>query len=133
MTRVVLVRPWTDAHATSGCCSGDARYGVCLEDRLDHEHGSEESAARLGEVYRALRSTYPGVDVQIVGASNTAYLLPTMYRAARTRSGRLEALRHAARSTTAGSVLVDGERVGDLDELGPDGVLEAVRARLVRA
>ncbi len=29
--RVVLVRPWTDAHAGGGCCSGDPRYGVAPE------------------------------------------------------------------------------------------------------
>jgi hypothetical protein len=131
VTRVVLVRPWTDAHASSGCCSGDARYGVCLEKWPDHQHAPDESTARVGEAYRALKKAHPDVDVQIVGANNTAYLLPTAYRAARTRTGRFDAFRHAARSTTAGAVLVNGERVGDLDELGVDGVLAAVRVRLV--
>jgi hypothetical protein len=127
---VVLVRPWTDAHAGSGCCSGDARHGVCLEERLEHHHAPDPSATRVGEAYRALRAQLPEVDVQIVAASNTPYLLPTTYRAARPRMSRFESLRQATRSTTAGSVLVDGVRVGDVDELGVAGVLAAVRAEL---
>jgi hypothetical protein len=33
------------------------------------------------------------------------------------------------RATTAGSVLVDGERVGDVAILGPEGVVDEVRRR----
>lgn len=33
------------------------------------------------------------------------------------------------RATTAGSVLVEGERVGDVLDLGPDGVVAEVRRR----
>ncbi len=138
--RVVLVRPWTDAHAGDGCCSGDPRYGVVLEPRLDdsapagHHHHDEQAVreppALVGEVYRRLRLEHPEVDVQVVGSSNTAYLLPSTFRAVRRRSGVLAALREANRATTAGAVLVEGERVGDIETLGVDGVLREVRARM---
>lgn len=131
MTRVVLVRPWTDAHAGSGCCSGDARHGVCLE-RHEREPVDRDVQA-VGETFRRLRTELPDLDVQVVAASNTAYLLPTVYRFARARVGRLAALRQAARSTTAGAVLVDGQQIGHLEALGVDGVLQAVRAHLVSA
>lgn len=131
MTHVVLVRPWADAHAGSGCCGGDPRHGVCIE-RDGRDHADHETLA-LGEVFRTLRAVLPEVDVQVVAASNAAYLLPTVYRSVRTRTGWMSALRHAVQATSVGAVLVDGERVGDIRDLGPDGVLEAVRARTVTA
>jgi len=128
---VVLVRPWTDAHGGSGCCSGDPHdSGVCLDDRVGGRHGHSHETEVVAETYRLLRAELEGVDVQIVGAGNTAYLLPTTFRRVRRRSGVLTALREATRSTTAGAVLVDGERIGDIEALGPRGVLDAVRARV---
>jgi len=128
VTRVVLVRPWTDGRAGGGCCGGEVRDGVCR----DGTHPVEELLADpVGQAWRAVRRELPDADVQVVDVANTAYLLPTTFRAVRRRSGEragvLASLRAAARATTAGSVLVDGQWVGDVAELGPDGVLAAVR------
>lgn len=131
LTQVVLVRPWTDAHGGTGCCSGEPRDGICLDEYVGGAHEHDTDVHVVAETYRLLREQLDDddVDVQIVGAANTAYLLPTTFRAVRRRTGLLPALRAAARSTTAGALLVDGERVGDITELGPAGVLAAVQAR----
>ncbi len=129
-THVVLVRPWADAQAGSGCCSGDTREAIALDAPVCRAHESPAEAQVLGSTYRLLRERLPDVDVQIVSVSNTAYLLPTTYRAARRRVGRARALREASRATTAGAVLVDGELIGDITDLGPDGVLVAVGNRV---
>lgn len=126
---VVLVRPWTDAHGGTGCCSGDARDGICFDGRVDGPREHDAEVGLVAQTYLHLREALPGVDVQIVGASNTAYLLPSVFRAVRRRRGPLAALRELNRATTAGSVLVDGERVGDVLDLGPDGVVAEVRRR----
>ena len=129
-TRVVLVRPWTDAHGGSGCCSGDSRDGICFDGRVDgpREHDAEVGA--VAEAYLRLRAELPYVDVQIVSLNNTAFLLPTVFRSVRRRHGVLRALRETNRATTAGSVLVDGERVGDVGQMGADAVVAAVRDRV---
>jgi hypothetical protein len=84
----------------------------------------------VAETYLRLRHDLPEVDVQIVGANNTAYLLPHAFGAVRRRRGLWAALRETNRATTAGSVLVDGVRVGDVTLLGVDGVVEAVRRQV---
>lgn len=129
MTRhqVVLVRPWTDGRGGTGCCGGEPSSGICLEHRVGGERGHHADTLVVAQAYRRLREQVGDVDVQIVGADNTVYLLPTMFRAARRRVGTLAALGHAVRATTAGAVLVDGARVGDIAALGPDGVVAAVR------
>ena len=127
--RVVLVRPWTDAHGGSGCCGGDARDGICFEGRVDGPREHDAEVNLVAEAYLRLRREMPEIDVQIVGADNTAYLLPSVFRAVRGRRGTLAALREVNRATTGGSVLVDGERVGDVTELGTDGVVREVRRR----
>ena len=125
MTKVVLVRPWTDARAGGGCCGGEVRDGICLEGT----HAPVRVDADLvGKTWRLLRRELPEVDVQVVDVGNSAYLLPTAFRAAHRRAGVLAGLRAAARATAAGAVLVDGERVGNIEELGADGVVAAVRA-----
>lgn len=126
--RVVLVRPWTDGRGGGGCCGGEVRDGVCLDgDRLDPRqdpgHTHEDP---VGVAWRLLRARRPDVDVQVVSAGNTAWLLPWSFREGRRRGGVRSGLRAALRSTTAGAVLVDGERIGLLDDLGPDGVLAAL-------
>lgn len=126
--RVVLVRPWTDGRGGGGCCGGEVRDGICLDgERLagppDHAHDDP-----VGEAWRLLRERRPDVDVQVVDAGNTAWLLPWSFREVRRRAGAAAGLRAALRATTAGAVLVDGERVGRLDDLGPAGVLAAVSA-----
>jgi hypothetical protein len=128
--RVVLVRPWTDAHGGGGCCSGEARDGVCLDRRVDGPATHDPETHLVAEAYRRVRRDLPEVDVQLVSVNNSAYLLPTAFGAVRRRRGLLAALRETNRATTAGSVLVDGERVGDVADLGPEGVVEAVRGRL---
>ncbi len=127
--QVVLVRPWSDAHAGSGCCSGDTGDAIALDAPVCRAPRHSEEAEAVGRTYRLLRSELPEVDVQIVSVGNTAYLLPSTYRAARRRGGMLQAMQAANRATTAGAVLVDGERVGDVADLGPEGVLLAVRNR----
>lgn len=128
-TRVVLVRPWSDAQAGSGCCSGDSRAAIALDAPVCRAPQHSAEAETVGRAYRLLRSELPEVDVQIVSVGNTAYLLPATYRAARRRVGVLQAVRAANRATTAGAVLVDGEHVGAVTDLGPEGVLIAVRNR----
>ncbi len=127
--RVVLVRPWTDAHGGTGCCSGEARDGICFERRVDGAHEHDTETGMVAETFLRLREELPEVDVQMVSSGNTAYLLPSTFAAVRRRRGTLAGIRAAARATTAGSVLVDGERVGDVLELGPDGVVAEVRRR----
>jgi len=127
---VVLVRPWTDAHAGGGCCGGEVRDGVCLDDRIGTDERADAEVGLVAQAYLRLQRDLPEVDVQIVGVDNTAYLLPSVYRALRTRHGVLAALRGLNRATTAGAVLVDGESVGDLTSLGVEGALDEVRHRL---
>jgi hypothetical protein len=125
--RVVLVRPWTDAHGGAGCCGGDARDGVCFDGRVDGPHERDSEVDLVALAYRRLREELPYADVQIVSVTNTAWLLPTVFRAVLRRRGLKAALRETNRATTAGSVLVDGVRVGHVAELGPDGVEAVVR------
>jgi hypothetical protein len=126
-TGVVLVRPWVDAHGGAGCCGGDAGGGICLDGGVDGPREHDAEVGLVAETYLRLREELPDVDVQIVGANNTAFLLPAVFRSVRRRRGTLAALRALNRATTGGSVLVDGERVGDVAELGPEGTLAAVR------
>lgn len=127
--RVVLVRPWTDAHAGGGCCGGEARDGIVLEPGAVSAHRHDPGLLTVAAAYRLLRAELPDADVQVVGAANTAYLLPSTFRAVRRRRGTLRAVLAAARSTRAGAVLVNGEVVGDIADLGPEGVLARVRLR----
>lgn len=131
--RVVLVRPWTDAHGGTGCCGGDARDGICFEGRIDgpREHDAEVGA--VAEAYLRLRAEVPEVDVQIVGADNTAYLLPSVFRAVRRRRGTWAALKEANRATTAGSLLIDGDWVGDVQQMGIEAVVREVSRRAASA
>jgi hypothetical protein len=128
--RVVLVRPWVDAHAGGGCCSGDTRDAIGL-DR--HAAGAVEHpyATRvLGQAYTRLRRDLPDVDVQIVSSSNTVYLLPSVWRARRVGERLRTTLKRANQATRPGSLLVDGDYVGDVADLGPGGVVDVVRARV---
>jgi hypothetical protein len=134
VSRVVLIRPWTDARAGGGCCSGEVRDGVCLPS--DHDGAVPESWHEaqpdpVGAAYTSLRTALPHLDVQVVGVGNTAWLLPSTFRTVRRRAGWAAGVRAALASSTAGAVLVDGENVGDLTELGPDGVVAAVRGALL--
>jgi hypothetical protein len=130
--RVVLVRPWTDSHGGSGCCSGESRDGICFEGRVDGPHEHDAEVGLVSQAYLRLRTELPDADVQLVSANNSAYLLPSVFRAVRRKRGLLAALRETNRATTAGAVLVDGERVGDVAALGPDGVVAEVRRRADR-
>lgn len=119
-----------DAHAGSGCCSGDARDAIGLDRRvagpIEHSHDTRV----LAHAYSRLRRDLPDVDVQIVSSSNTVYLLPSAWRGRRPGEGLRSALRRANRATRPGSLLLDGDYLGDVDVLGPAGVVDAVRARL---
>jgi hypothetical protein len=127
--RVVLVRPWTDSHGGSGCCSGESRDGICFEGRVDGPHEHDAEVGLVSQAYLRLRADLPDADVQLVSANNSAYLLPSVFRTVRRKRGLLAALRETNRATTAGAVLVDGERVGDVTTLGADGVVAEVRRR----
>ncbi|QZY28074.1 hypothetical protein [Nocardioides coralli] len=128
-TRVVLVRPWADARGSSGCCAGDSRDPIAVAGRrqqpVEHDHATRVLAAAYGR----LRAELPGVDVQVVSASNTAWLVPAVLRAAR-GDGLRATLRRTNQATRPGSLLVDGRYAGDLVELGPAGVVTAVREHL---
>lgn len=120
--QVVLIRPWTDARAGGGCCSGEVRDGVAPGVSAPHRH---DEADLVGATYRRLRRERPDLDVQVVGAGNTLWLLPTVFRAVRRRAGVTAALGAALAANRAGAVLVDGEVVGDIEVLGPEGVLRS--------
>lgn len=128
MTQIVLVRPWRDAATGGGCCSAGTD-GVCL-DRPEAVHGASSDDV-FAATYRLLRERLPEMDVQIVASSNTIFLVPTSYRAARRNHSRWPALRQAMRATTAGAVLIDGAVAGDVESLGPDAVLGKVLAAAV--
>jgi hypothetical protein len=133
-TTVVLVRPWTDGHGGGGCCGGQVRDGVCLDGSRHRTDAPTDAAVDpVGEAWRALRAQVPQVDVQVVDAGNTVWLLPHVFTAVRREAGVRAGLRAALGSTAAGAVLVDGRRVGDLEQLGADGVVAAVRARMEAA
>lgn len=127
--RVVLVRPWTDAHGGTGCCSGDTRDGICFEGRVDGPREHDAEVGTVAEAYLRLRAEVPEVDVQIVGVDNTAYLLPSVFRAVRRRRGTWAALKEANRATTGGSLLIDGDRVGDVQQMGIEAVVMEVSRR----
>ncbi|MCK6209592.1 hypothetical protein KZX45_03420 [Georgenia sp. EYE_87] len=124
---IVLVRPWRDARGgAGGCCAAPVpRFRLCDDEPLPR--AEDDVSLLLGRTYELLRDSLPTADVQIVDASNSVYLVPTTFSRVRRRSGTRPALAAALRATTPGAVLVDGECVGDLEELGPEGVLEAVR------
>lgn len=131
--RVVLVRPWSDARGGGGCCGGDPREPIAA-DHVHRPPAEPDAAARVtADCYLLLRERFPEVDVQIVSADNTAYLVPATYAATRRRSGVMAALRASLRAPRAGAVLVDGERVGDLLDLGPEGTARLVGERLAGA
>lgn len=127
---VILVRPWVDAHAGGGCCSAGGRDAIGLDDGaslpVEHDHATRVMAA----AYQRLREELPDVDVQIVSASNTLYLVPAVLRAAGRGDGVRARMRRANQATRPGSLLLDGAYVGDVHDLGPGGVVEAVRSRL---
>ena len=127
--QVVLVRPWTDAHGGTGCCGGDVRDGICLDRRVGTVRTHDAETGLVAETYLRLRQDLPEVDVQIVGADNTVYLLPRVFRSIRARQGTVAALRGLNRATRAGSLIVEGESVGQISELGVEGALQEVRRR----
>ena len=131
--RVVLVRPWTDAHGGTGCCGGDARDGICFDGRVDGPRAPPPEVGTVAETYLRLRDAVPEADVQIVGADNTAYLLPSVFLAVRRRRGTWAALKEANRATTAGSLLIDGDRVGDVRQMGIEAVVSEVSRRAAGA
>jgi hypothetical protein len=84
----------------------------------------------MAQAYQRLRRELPDLDVQIVSSSNTIYLVPSVLRAAGRDGGLAARVRRANAATRPGSLLVDGAYVGDVADLGPSGVVEAVRALL---
>lgn len=134
--RVVLVRPWTDGHGGGGCCGGEVRDGIALDGSrlapsVDHGHGPAPADV-VGEVWRAVRAALPAVDVQVVSAGNP-WLAAHVLRAVRRHDGLGAGLRAALGSSAAGSVLVDGRRVADLETDPVDVVVEAVVDAVVAA
>jgi len=130
--RVVLVRPWSDVRGGGGCCGGEPG-GPITADRAQGPPVEHDAATRItAACYLLLRERFPEVDVQIVSPGNTAYLLPATYAAARRRRGVVASLRAGLQAPAAGALLVDGERVGDLVELGPERAARIVASRLAR-
>lgn len=111
--RVVLVRSWDEGRAGGGCCGGID--GATVSGRPhDHRFGSSPTAGapRSAATYRALHERFPGLDIAVVDSRNWAWLGPAVYRdARRSGRGRVAALSEAARSTTPGCLVVDGEVV----------------------
>jgi hypothetical protein len=131
--QVVLIRGWTDARAGGGCCSGEVRDSAPRAAGSPHGHDATDATDATDAVaaaYRRLREERPELDVQIVDAGNTLWLLPTVFRAVRRREGARAALRAALRANRAGAVIVDGAVVGDVVALGPDGVLRCCSAQV---
>jgi hypothetical protein len=100
------------------------RFRLCDDEPLPR--ADDDVSLLLGRTYELLRDALPTADVQIVDASNSVYLVPTTFSRVRRRAGTRPALAAALRATTPGAVLVDGEYVGDLEELGAQGALQAV-------
>jgi len=93
---------------------------------LDHGPAVESASGSVDEfttTYRQVAASVPAADIQVVSATNTAYLLPWAYRSARMRCGRFAALRLAMRATVPGAAIVDGLPVGDVETLGADGII----------
>jgi hypothetical protein len=127
--RVVLVRGWDRSTGGAGCCP--PAYGAAVLSP-PHEHGAgppTAGAQRSADVYRALRERFPRLDVTVVDSGNWAWLGPAVYRdARRSGRGRLASLREAARATTPGCLVVDGEVVLDGRPPTPtEAVAEVVR------
>ena len=125
--RVVLVRGWDRSTGGAGCCTpadGAAVLGP------PHQHGAglpTAEAQRSADVYRALCERFPGLDVTVVDSGNWAWLGPAVYRdARRSGRGRLPSLREAARATTPGCLVVDGQVVLDGRSPMPSDAVAAV-------
>ncbi|QWC85075.1 hypothetical protein KLP28_16365 [Nocardioidaceae bacterium] len=115
--RVVVVRPWVEAHGGGGCCGGTVRDGVApaplaLAGPRTRDHGGPTS-----EVYRRLRRDHPGVDVQVTPADNV-WLLGWAFRRVRPERGPLHAARAASVAMRPGAVLVDGVAVASVEDGG---------------
>jgi hypothetical protein len=113
--RVVLVRSWDEGRAGGGCCGGID--GATVSGR-PHDHRSDPDppagTASSAATYCSLRERFPGLEVTVVDSGNWAWLGPAVYRdARRSGRGRLASLREAARATTPGCLVVDGEVVLD--------------------
>ncbi|MFC5380588.1 hypothetical protein [Aquipuribacter nitratireducens] len=127
--QVVLVRTWHDHHGAGGCCgTTDAVGTLGPPDRATAAAPPAEDAT--GRRYRALRTALPHVRVEVTDSRNWLYLAPWAYRARRAAGAPAAvAARAAARATTPGGVLVDGELLA-LDPHAPaEEVVAAVRAR----
>jgi hypothetical protein len=139
--QVILVRPWRSASINGGCCSAapdsvalqgaSAGSGTTADHSSPADHACHGAMDPVAQTYRLLRDRLPDVDVQMTTADNILFLLPATYRAARRKCGWWEAARQAARSTTAGAVIVDGEVAGDIQTMGPEAVLDKVQAATV--
>lgn len=112
--QIILVGPWRSDNHAGGCCSADTN-SLALPN---HDHPAEPShpdAERLaaGRALGALRDQLgPAADVQLVDPRNTFYLLPTVYRAARSAGlNRTSACAEAVKATTPWSLIIDGRVV----------------------
>ncbi len=120
--RILLVGPWRAGSSSGGCCSAEPA-GIGGE----HAHRPPAEADRregdAAGVVRALRSSAgPAVDVQLVDPRNTLYLLPVVYRDARTAGvSMVRAAVTAIRATTPWTLVVDGRIVSRGDMLDPVG------------
>jgi hypothetical protein len=130
--RVFLVREWDSQHTGSGCCGKIGGLGTefCNPDDFAR---SREEMVRVGGVYEALYATFGDeIELTVIDPRNTAFMIPTIYRDGRRRGfGRWEALRHVARSSANGAVVVDGKVIFDGKiPPSPSEAVAAVRAEL---
>lgn len=128
--RAVLVRPWAGRSRPAGCCGGVE--GV-VSTRPHHELASavgDTAADPTGAAYEALRVRFPDLELTVADSRNWLWLLPSVYGEARRRAaGRPRAALAAARATTPGCLVVDGE-VCLVEVLDPGEAVDAVARRL---
>jgi hypothetical protein len=85
----------------------------------------------MGAVYRALRAALPTADVQVVEPSNTAWLVPVIWRDARRRGlSRAQAWAQVRRGVGDGVIVVDGLVVSEGLIPEPEEAVRTVREAL---
>lgn len=125
---VILIRDWDVQVSGSGCCGrlsgGDSLLG---DDKTFAEARSGMEA--MGEVYRALSSTYgERLEITVIDPRNFVTLLILLTQHAWRRGGSRQVLRAWRTGTSHVGVVCDGEVLFANRIPGPDEAVRAVGA-----
>ena len=130
--RVLLIRPWDTAGASSGCCSAGTGFGG--DDWHEDPAPARQRINRqaFGEVYLTVRAGLPpDVEVEVVDPRNTLFLLPAMVRDGRRNRRPWRALvRDLARAPGYAAIVVDGRVVSDAGLPAPEQALRLIHRAL---